>query len=40
MNRQQRRKNKSKKKGRSQVFHSSNSKMLSGKSQDKEGLNG
>jgi len=39
-NRAQRRKNKSTKKGRSQVFHNSNAGMLSGKSKDKEGLHG
>jgi hypothetical protein len=39
-NRAQRRKNKSNKKGRSQVFHRTNSRMLSGKSKDKEGLHG
>ena len=32
--------NKSNKKGRSQVFHNSNAGVLSGKSKDKEGLNG
>ena len=36
MNRQQRRKLKSKKKGRTQLHHRTNGEMLQGKAQDKE----